>query len=144
VFPEGGFRRGRESVVYTRRIRRGIGRIAHLTRAPIVPCVLINTDVYARILSWFPFRGVRYGLMYGPPLPPDLEPEQLEEQLVDAFVSLHGRLREAMGLPAEITPANTLADAPAVASHSDQPTNSRPADAHSAIMIPLDNRDTHG
>ncbi|MFA6043857.1 MAG: lysophospholipid acyltransferase family protein, partial [Phycisphaerales bacterium] len=38
MFPEGGFRRGTDSVVHSRRIRPGIGRIAHMTGAPVIPC----------------------------------------------------------------------------------------------------------
>ena len=96
IFPEGGFRKGAESVVHTRRIRPGTGRIANLSRAPIIPCVLINSGVYSRPSSWLPVRSTRYGLVYGKPIDPTLEPEVIEAMLVDAFVELHAELARQM------------------------------------------------
>ena len=92
IFPEGGFRKGSESVVYSRRIRSGTGRIAHLTGAPVVPCVIINSGVYAKPLSWLPLRRTRYGLIYGSPIDSNLDPEVIDAKLIDAYVSLHERL----------------------------------------------------
>ena len=96
MFPEGGFRKGTESVVHTRRIRKGIGRIARLSGAPIVPCVVINSLAYGRLTSWLPLRRTRYGLVYGEPLCATEDPEMLEVKLVEAFVLLHRELSEAM------------------------------------------------
>ncbi len=92
IFPEGGFRRGSESVVSSRRIRPGTGRIASIAGAPVVPCVLIDSNAYARVSSWLPLRSTRYGVIYGTPIDPALPPEVIESRLVDAFVELHGRL----------------------------------------------------
>ena len=96
MFPEGGFRKGTESVVHTRRIRKGIGRIARLSGAPIVPCVVINSLAYGRLTSWLPLRRTRYGVIYGEPLCATEDPEVLEVKLVEAFVLLHRELSEAM------------------------------------------------
>jgi len=96
IFPEGGFRKGLDSVVHTRRIRPGTGRIAHMTGAPVIPCVLINSHAYGRVSSWLPFRHTRYGMIYGEPIDPKLEPEVIEATLIDAFVSLHARLTAQM------------------------------------------------
>lgn len=96
MFPEGGFRKGAESVVHSRRIRPGIGRIAHMTGAPVVPCVVINSQAYSRVSSWMPLRRTRYGLVYGPPINGALDPGIIESRLVDSFVELHALLREAM------------------------------------------------
>ncbi len=108
MFPEGAIREGEASVVHSRRIRPGVGRIARLAGGaggaaggggggvPVVPCVVINSQAYYRFRSWLPLRRVRYGVIYGRALPPGLEPEQLEEQLVEALVALHGELSERM------------------------------------------------
>ncbi|MDP1661639.1 MAG: lysophospholipid acyltransferase family protein [Phycisphaerales bacterium] len=96
IFPEGGFRQGRESVVFSRRIRSGTGRIASIAGAPVIPCVLIDSQAYNRPSSWLPRRSTRYGVIYGPPIDPALAPEAIESRLVDEFVALHGRLSAAM------------------------------------------------
>jgi 1-acyl-sn-glycerol-3-phosphate acyltransferase len=96
MFPEGGFRKGAESVVHSRRIRPGIGRIASLAQAPIVPCVLMNSGVYSHFASWLPLGLARYGVIYGEPIDPGLEPEAIELALVDRFVALHGTLSRVM------------------------------------------------
>ena len=92
IFPEGGLRKGPDSVVQSRRIRPGTGRIAHMTCAPVIPCVIINSHAYSRVSSWLPLRQTRYGVIYGPAIDPKLEPEMIEARLIDAFVSLHARL----------------------------------------------------
>lgn len=97
MFPEGGLRRGLDSVVHSRRIRPGIGRIALLADAPIVPCVLIGTGAYSKFTSWLPLRRTRYGVMLGPPLAPTGSPEGLEARLVDSFVAIHQDLSRKMG-----------------------------------------------
>jgi len=97
MFPEGGIREGRDSVVYSGRIKSGVGRIAHLAGAPVVPCVVIGSHAYGRFGSWLPVRRIRYGVIYGEPILPDPEPQRLEERLVDAFVTLHRQLSERMG-----------------------------------------------
>lgn len=92
MFPEGGFRRGEASVVRSRRVQRGIGRIASLAGAPVVPAVIVNSIVYARFASWLPFRATRYGVMFGPAIPPGLDPDEIETRLVEALVELHAAL----------------------------------------------------
>lgn len=96
MFPEGGFRRGAESVVVSRKIRPGIARIAALAGAPIVPCVIVNSGVYSRVKSWLPLRRTRYGMIFGPPLTAEGEPATVEAALVETLVSLHEHLTRAM------------------------------------------------
>lgn len=89
IFPEGGFRRGAQSVVHTRRIRPGIGRLARSAGVPIVPAVIVGAEAYSSPTSWLPLRAVRYGLSFGDAIPPDAEPADIEATLVDRFVTLH-------------------------------------------------------
>ncbi|HZW05672.1 MAG TPA: lysophospholipid acyltransferase family protein [Phycisphaerales bacterium] len=96
IFPEGGFRRGNDSVVYSRKIRPGIGRIAQMTGAPVVPCVIVDSALYCRPASWLPVRRTRYGIIYGEPIDPRLDPHSIESALVDAYVAMHARLTAAM------------------------------------------------
>jgi len=96
MFPEGRLRAGKDSVVQTRKIKSGIGRIAEMAGASIVPCVIINSGAYGRPVSWLPLFRVRYGIIYGEPLLPEVLGERTEEALVDALVTLHAQLRAAM------------------------------------------------
>jgi 1-acyl-sn-glycerol-3-phosphate acyltransferase len=105
MFPEGRFRKGRESVVYTRKIRAGIGRIAVLAKAPVVPCVIVDTQLYERVPAWFPHKATRYGIIFGDPIDPSLGAEAIEAKLVDELVRLHVELRERMARKCSMTKA---------------------------------------
>jgi len=99
MFPEGRLRSGPDSVIHTRKIRPGIGRISMLSQASIIPCVIINSSVYRRPLSWLPLFRTRYGVIYGQPLRPDTfndRPADMEQALVDSLLSLHAHLSAAM------------------------------------------------
>ncbi len=96
MFPEGRLRGEADSVVRTRTIRPGIGRLACLSGAAIVPCVIINSGAYARPASWLPLRRTRYGIIYGAPIEPALGPDEIERRLVEDLVALHARLARAM------------------------------------------------
>ena len=109
MFPEGRFRRGEDSVIRTRRLKPGIGRIAQMAGAPIVPCVIVNSSAYARFASWLPLRRTRYGLNFGEPIMPQDRPEETERQLVEAFVRLHAELLERMEWPPHYHTGSTSA-----------------------------------
>jgi 1-acyl-sn-glycerol-3-phosphate acyltransferase len=96
MFPEGAVHAGKSSVVHTRRVKSGVGRIARLSGAPVLPCVIIDSAVYSQPRRWFPSKRTRYGLIVGPPISPSHQAADIELMLVDAFVSLHGDLVEAM------------------------------------------------
>ena len=97
MFPEGRLRPEAESVVRTREIRAGIGRIACLSGAPVVPCVIVNSGAYRRPASWLPLRRTRYGVIFGAPIGPAPGADEVERRLVDAFVALHARLVAVLG-----------------------------------------------
>lgn len=89
IFPEGRFRRAEHSVVHTRTIRPGIGRIATIAKVPIIPTILINSSTYSRPTSWFPLFKTRYAVAFGPPIPSDLPSEEIEAALIESLVSLY-------------------------------------------------------
>jgi len=97
MFPEGGLRPGPQSVIHTRRIRPGIGRIAALSGACIIPCVIINSGAYRRPLNWLPVFRTRYGVIFGEPMPPEADASATEEALVNQLVHLHATLQRALG-----------------------------------------------
>ncbi|HEX8341324.1 MAG TPA: lysophospholipid acyltransferase family protein [Tepidisphaeraceae bacterium] len=97
IFPEGGFRRGEASVVYSLNIRPGVGRIAHLAGAPIVPAVLIGSNDYARPAAWLPIRRTRYGLIFGAPIPPSADAAATDRLLAQTLANLHAELAAKLG-----------------------------------------------
>lgn len=98
MFPEGRFRRGEASVVYSKQIRPGIGRLAKLANVPIVPVVVVNSVAYSRWQSWLPFRRTRYAIGFGEPIEPNAEAEEIERTLIEAMVELHTRLERQTGI----------------------------------------------
>ncbi|MGH7245224.1 MAG: lysophospholipid acyltransferase family protein [Phycisphaerales bacterium] len=96
MFPEGGIHSGADSLVQTGRIRKGLGRIAELSQAPVVPCVILNSAEYRGFVNWLPLRHVRYGMIYGPPLVPRGDPDELEREFLSEIVRLHAILRERL------------------------------------------------
>ena len=92
MFPEGGFRTGEASVVHSRRIRPGIGRIAVLADVPIVPCVIVGSEQYRRFNSWLPFRQTRYAVAFGEMISPNAPATTIEAELIESFVRLHDSL----------------------------------------------------
>ena len=92
MFPEGGFRRGADSVVHSRRIKPGIGRLAQLAGVPVIPCVIVNSIAYSRVISWLPIGRTKYAIAFAAPLLPTDDPAALEVRLIDAFVDLHAML----------------------------------------------------
>ena len=96
MFPEGRLRSGLDSVVHSRKIKPGIGRIAALSGTPIVPCVIINSGTYRKPQSWLPFFRTRYGVIYGKPIAAENHGDKVEEVLVESMVKLHAQLKAAM------------------------------------------------
>ena len=92
MLPEGRMQRGEKSVIHTRRIRPGIGRLARLAGVPIIPVAIVNSPAYGRATSWLPLRRIRYGVAFGEPIAPGGEPSEIEAHVVDAMVDLHRRL----------------------------------------------------
>ncbi len=92
MFPEGGVRSEADSVTTTRRMKPGLGRLANLANAPVVPCVIINSSVYSRPTRWMPNKRTRYGVIFGTPIAPTLLAGDIHSNVIDAFVSLHTSL----------------------------------------------------
>ena len=83
-------------------MKGGVGRLALMADAPVLPCVIINSPAYEKLSAWLPFRAVRYGLNYGNPifLRKDIDrtaaAEQLEEELRLSMIQLYEELKEEM------------------------------------------------
>lgn len=92
MFPEGGLRRGAASVVHSRKLRAGVGRIARLSHAPVVPVLIVNSRAYSRVGAWLPLGRTVYAVGFDRAIPPQLEAAEIEQRLVAALVRLHTEL----------------------------------------------------
>jgi len=104
LFPEGGIRVGRESVLNGGPMRPGAVTLAHLAGVPVIPCVLLGSDTLYDYRRWLPFRRARFWVAFGEPLHarPGLPGKEwrvrLEEELAAAFPALRAELMERYGV----------------------------------------------
>ena len=102
MFPEAGIRKEESSVVNGGPFKPGVVRLAQLTRVPIIPCVILGTEVYSKFTSYLPLRAVRWGVVYGNEINvPDGENdrhlrEAATEQLRVAYQDLYAELKSAI------------------------------------------------
>jgi 1-acyl-sn-glycerol-3-phosphate acyltransferase len=68
IFPDGGIRDGAASIVGGAAPVPGIGALAQISGAPVLPCVILGSDrLYAR-RSYLPFRRAPVWIGFGEPL----------------------------------------------------------------------------
>ena len=97
MFPEAAMNRGADSVVVTRKITPGIGRLAAMASVPILPCCILGSENYEGDWKhWLPLRRTWYGVIFGDLIAPADKPELTEEKLINAWTALHPRLLAAM------------------------------------------------
>lgn len=68
IFPEGGVKVGRESVVRGGALRGGAALLSIRTGAPIIPVVVLGTHALNRVAPWLPFKRGEVFLNFGQPL----------------------------------------------------------------------------
>lgn len=108
VFPEGGIRDGTASILGGAPMIPGLGAMAQMSAAPIVPCVILGSDrLYARS-SYKPFRRVGIWIGFGEPLhAPDggrLARAALENHLAEAMRALCREMVETFHLAPDDLP----------------------------------------
>ncbi|MDD4736470.1 MAG: lysophospholipid acyltransferase family protein [Kiritimatiellae bacterium] len=74
IFPEGGIRRGPQSILEGGPIRPGLGRLAILTQAPVIPVVLLGSELYYHPRAWLPLHRTSYCVGFGKPMLPPANP----------------------------------------------------------------------
>ena len=106
MFPEGALSFGDKSVLHGGPLVPGFGRIARLTKVPLVPCAIEDSLVFQRFTSWLP-RQARYGIAFGEPMEPPTKAggaeaiDRYEAELGERIRALHKDLLEAMNLSPE-------------------------------------------
>jgi 1-acyl-sn-glycerol-3-phosphate acyltransferase len=98
VFPEGGIRAGKGSVLEGAPMWPGVSALAVLSGKPIIPSVIIGTDRLYNKKNWFRFRRVAVWVGFGEGIVPRVDlpkknaRELVQDSLSEAFVSLKERL----------------------------------------------------
>jgi 1-acyl-sn-glycerol-3-phosphate acyltransferase len=95
MFPEGRIRAEKDSVIHGAPFRPGVARIARMAGVPIIPVVVLGVSAYENLISWVPWRRVRYGVAYGKAILVTDE-AQAERELADAYRQLYERLRSTL------------------------------------------------
>ncbi len=67
LFPEGGLRTGAESVLEGAPLKPGAAALAQMAGVPIIPCVIIGSDVLYDRRRWRPWRRVEVWILFGEP-----------------------------------------------------------------------------
>ena len=104
VFPEGGIRAGKGSVLEGAPMWPGVSALSVLSGKPIVPGVILGSDRLYDRRNWFRFRRVPVWIGIGEKISPrtDLPKRDardlIQKSLSEAFVSLKDRLVLEFGL----------------------------------------------
>lgn len=97
MFPEGAIRTGDDSVLRGGTLDPGIARLAEMADVPVIPCVVLGGEQYARVRSWLPLRRTRYGVIFGQPhrVNPETR-DQFLDALQHAYTELNRELKEKL------------------------------------------------
>src|ERR1700736_4280299 len=115
VFPEGGIRAGKGSVLEGAPMWPGASALSVLSGKPIVPSVILGTDRLYDKRNWFRFRSVPVWIGFGEKISPrsDLPKRDardlVQKALSEAFVSLKERLVIEFSLAEKDLPATPQA-----------------------------------
>jgi 1-acyl-sn-glycerol-3-phosphate acyltransferase len=115
VFPEGGIRAGKGSVLEGAQMWPGASALAVLSGKPIVPAVILGSDRLYDKRNWFRIRHVPVWLGFGEKILPRTDlPKRVARDLVQkslsgAFVSLKERMVSEFGLAASDLPTTPQA-----------------------------------
>ena len=102
MFPEGQIRDFDDSIVHGKPFKPGLARLAYLSGAPVVPCVVLGGDQYKKPLAWLPLMRTKYGVIYGEPvtakadLPEREAVPELVQRLAATYQTLYRKLSTAM------------------------------------------------
>jgi 1-acyl-sn-glycerol-3-phosphate acyltransferase len=76
IFPEGAVRSGAKSVLAEGSIHDGVCKLAQLARVPVLPCVVLGGEKFARWTCWLPGARTRWAVAFGEPIFPGENPDR--------------------------------------------------------------------
>ena len=99
MFPEGRLRQPQESVLAGGSFKPALTRIARMSGAPIIPCVILGTGAYTRLGGWLPLRATRYAVAFGEPfsVSESMDDDAAARLLRRRWHALHEELRRTPG-----------------------------------------------
>jgi 1-acyl-sn-glycerol-3-phosphate acyltransferase len=95
MFPEGRLRKPSESVLAGGEFKPALTRIARMSGAPILPCVILGTGAYQNPKAWLPLRQTRYAVNFGETfaVTEQMDDAQAAAELRRQWHQLHEELR---------------------------------------------------
>jgi 1-acyl-sn-glycerol-3-phosphate acyltransferase len=98
IFPEGGIRDGKNSILEGAASRSGVASLSHLAAVPVLPCVILGTDRLYNRRRWNPLRKTPIWIAFGAPILPDrISDKATARGFIDqAFTSSLTRLRDEL------------------------------------------------
>ena len=104
IFPEGGIRDGKNSILEGASARSGLAALADIASVPVLPCVIVGSDRLYNSKRWLPFRRTPVWIAFGELITRDSslpKPElrqRLEQEFTHALSGLYHELRETFSL----------------------------------------------
>ncbi len=108
IFPEGGIRDGKASIVNGAPMKSGFALLSVLSDAPILPCVILGSERLYNGKNWLPWRPARVWIAWGRLIEPpaDLAGEEKRQYLQKEFLSEITRLKEKLVTRFQLTEAD--------------------------------------
>lgn len=103
LFPEGRVVRVEDSVLEGGTIHDGVCKLAQFAGVPVLPCVVVGSEKFARWTAWLPGAGTRWAVAFGEPIPPRSEPDrvtgstEMMKEIARSMRALHTELMNESG-----------------------------------------------
>lgn len=110
IFPEGGIRDGKNSILEGAAARSGVSVLADMASVPVVPCVIVGSDRLYNKRRWLPFRRTPVWIAFGDVIARQTNlsktelRQRLEQEFTKALSSLYRELRETFSLTPDDLP----------------------------------------
>jgi 1-acyl-sn-glycerol-3-phosphate acyltransferase len=104
IFPEGGIRDGKNSILEGAPARSGVSTLSHMAGVPVLPCVILGSDRLYNKKRWIPLRRTPIWIAFGEPilvnneLSKSASRREIEEEFANALNHLSQELTEAFSL----------------------------------------------
>lgn len=111
IFPEGEIMSGHDSVLNGGPVKGGAALLSRRSGVPVIPCVVLGSEQFRKVLPWLPLRTGRLWIGLGPALEPpsDAKPGRASRtsesrRLAEAMRAVYAQLHERFDIPNEVTP----------------------------------------
>jgi 1-acyl-sn-glycerol-3-phosphate acyltransferase len=104
IFPEGGIRDGKNSILEGASARSGVAALADMAAVPVLPCVILGSDRLYNKKRWIPLRRTAVWIAFGNPISRDPALDKstarqlIEQEFATAVSSLCQELQQMFSL----------------------------------------------